>query len=391
MPNCFPSNARNRRQLRNVLERALSQLDAGLSGGGVVANLEETFLQWIGAGHALAVSSGTAAIEVALRAAGVGPGDEVITSSYDWGAAAGAILRCGATPVFADVDWKTGAIDANCVRPLVTPRTTALVVTHLAGCPANLDGLMEVAQRHKLFVLEDACQALGARYRARPVGAWGDAAAFSFGPAKLLSVGEGGMLVVRDAGVRRRAVQVSQHPLRQLAQTGELGWGDLAMNARIHPLAAALAIAQWPAWPRRLRTRRRHCKQLSKLLTPLVGLYPPNDPEYGEHAFHRYVLLIEDAHQVAPFISGLLRRGIAANAGPIEQPLHLRALPFRASFRATECPVAERRCRHTVGIELPWFQVTLGRLGQLAARIAAAWEEVQSASTTGGLRCPLKS
>lgn len=342
--------------MRRAVLNVLRHWDLTPTGGQLVRDLEETFSRYMMGAHALAVSSGTAALEVALRAAQVGPDDEVVLPAYDWGAATGAVLRCGAKPVFADVDPSTTALDAGSLAARITRRTVAVVVTHWAGCPANLDPILTVARRHGLFVLEDCAQALGALYHSRPVGSFGDAAAFSFGWGKLVCAGEGGMLVFQDNALWRRAVGLSQHPVRQV-RDGADGLGDLALNARMHPLAAALVLAQWEMWPRWLERRRRNCLYLSRRLRGLAGVCAPCDPPYGRHSFHRYFIGLPNetvAIQVAQVLNSL---GFPVNSGYICRPLHLRE-PFQGSYALGHCPQAERRCRAALGIEADWTRVS---------------------------------
>ncbi len=348
------SSQSERRTRERAVRAVLRQWDELTpAGAGPIRELEARFAGWLGTPYVLAMSSATAAIEVALRAAGIGPGDEVILSAYDWGAAAGAVLRVGAQPVFADVELRTGILDPSSVNKRLTARTTGLVVTHLFGCPAPMDELLRIAERHALFVLEDCAQALGARYRDRSVGTFGHAAAFSFGWGKLLSAGEGGILVLHDAELFRRAVGLSQHPLRQMRDTGTMEpWGDLAMNARMHPVAAAMVLAQWEALPHRLERRRRICRQLSWMLRRIPQLVPPDDPPLGVHAFHRYspVIIAEDADAGA-IAQALAACGFPVHRGYIPVPLHLRSM-FRTAYREGDCPQAERRCRSALGIDL---------------------------------------
>jgi dTDP-4-amino-4,6-dideoxygalactose transaminase len=322
-------------------------------GGGPIRELEERFCTWLGGRYTLATGSATSAIEVALRAAGIGPGDEVILSAYDWGAAAGAVLRCGARPVFADIELKTATLDPESVQACLSPRTVALVITHLYGCPADMERLLALARRHHLFVLEDCAQALGAHYRGRPVGGFGDAAAFSFGWGKLLSAGEGGMLVLRDESLWRRALGLSQHPLRQFRDAGTTEpYGDLALNARMHPLAAAMVLAQWETWPSQLHQRRSACLRLSEMLRDIPQIEPPQDPPGSLHTFHRYsILILADGITAADIVSPLAALGFPVHPDYVRTPLHLRSL-LRDDTRQGKCPQAERRCRSSFGLDL---------------------------------------
>lgn len=337
------------------------------AGGEPIHALEEVFSKYLGLPHALAVSSGTAGLEVALRAAGVGAGDEVVLPAYDWGAAAGAVLRCGARPLFADVDAATATLDPASLEARITDRTVAVVVTHLAGCPADLDSILKAAQRRSLLLIEDCAQALGTQYRGRPVGSFGHAAVFSFGWGKLVSAGEGGIVVFRNGDLWRRAVGLSQHPLRQLRE-GVNGLGDLAMNARMHPLAAAIILAQWELWPKWLERKRAACLELSRRLSDLDGLVAPADPPHGKHSFHRYVLVLPDEAVASKLVHSLSAMGWPVYGSPIVEPLHLRE-PFRGDYQPGDFPHAERRCRASMLVAADWTRATRGYLRKLAEAI----------------------
>lgn len=331
------------------------------AGGEVIRAVERRLEEYVG-GHAVAVSSGTVAIEVGLRALGIGSGDEVVVSPYDWGATTGAVLRCGAKPVFADIDPRTATMAPASLAARIGPRTKAVVVTHWAGCPADLDGVLELARRHRLFVLEDCAQALGATYRDRPVGSFGDAAVFSFGWGKLVCAGEGGALVFRREELWRKAVGLSQHPLRQFRE-GAWGLGDLAMNARMHPLAAALVLAQWDRWPGWLERRRRACLYLSSQLRGWRGVAVPFDPPHGQHSFHRYVLRFDRTSVALHVLELLSKQGWAAAAAFPQQPLHHR---LRPRGRRDRCPEAERACQGSIVLDLDWCKVSRAELEDLA-------------------------
>lgn len=366
-PVSLPAGRRSAAVRRAVLEVLRDWERLTPSGGELIRAVEERFSTYLGLPHALAVASGTAGLEAALRAAGVGAGDEVVLPAYDWGAAAGAVLRCGAKPVFADIDPLTATLDPVSFEAGITSRTVAVVVTHLAGCPADLDSILAVARKRGLFVLEDCAQALGTQYRGRPVGSFGDAAVFSFGWGKLVCAGEGGLVAFRDGDLWQRAVGLSQHPLRQLRE-GVNGFGDLAMNARMHPLAAAMILAQWPVWPQRLERRRAACLEFSRRLAGLDGLVAPVDPPHGKHSFHRYALALPNEAVTSQLVYSLSAMGWPVSGSPIIEPLHLRA-PFRGHYQPGDFPQAERRCRASMLVAPDWSRVARAYLRRLADAI----------------------
>lgn len=337
------------------------------AGGEIIQTLEKTLAAYSGVPHTLAVANATMAIEVALRAAGLGPGDEIVLPAVDWGAAAGAVLRLGAKPVFADVEPLTATLDATSLEACTSSRTAGVVVTHWAGCPANLDEILRLAQRRGLFVLEDCAQALGTLCHDRPVGSFGHAAVWSFGWGKLICAGEGGLVAFRDRDLWRRAVGLSQHPLRQLRERA-MEVGDLALNARMHPLAAAMITSQWPIWPRRLERKRRVCLELSRRLSRVGGLMVPGDPPWGRHSFHRYVIGLPDEADASSLIRVLSAEGFPVFGSPVAEPLHLRE-PFRADYRPGDCPQAERYCRTSIVAAMGWLRVSPAYLRAFAAAV----------------------
>ena len=188
------------------------------------------------------MSSGTAGLHLALLALGIGAGDEVIVPSFTFIAAANAIRYVGAVPVFVDIDPVTLNMDPECVATAITPRTRALMVVHTFGCPADMGALLEIAERHGLKVIEDACEAIGAEYRGRKVGTFGDAGVFAFYPNKQITTGEGGMVVVRDA-----EVAASIRSLRNQGRRPTDDWfehSELGYNYRISEMNCALGLTQ---------------------------------------------------------------------------------------------------------------------------------------------------
>lgn len=362
-----------KREIAKAVMEVLERWDTLTAAGGQpIRSLEEEFATQLGVPHVVSLSSGTMAIEVALRAAGVGPGDEVIIPAYDWGASAGAILRCGATPVLADICPVRATVNPEAVETAISSRTHAVIITHLFGCPADMDALVVVAKRHGLFVIEDCCQALGASLHGRPIGTFGDAAVYSFGWGKIICAGEGGMLTFQAAELRRRAIRISQHPIRQRLDTGDEDLGDLACNGRIHPIAAALARVQLKALPSRIVRRHKACLYLSQQLMRLPGVVAVEDPPDGHHAFHRYSPLLDSADAV---VERLSQAGWAVHRGYLK-PLYLRE-PFRGRYSHDEFPGAERRLRESIGIELSWDGVRRRELDRVVSVFARALGNVK--------------
>lgn len=323
---------------------------ASLSGNGPIAELEARMARWLGIPFALAVPSGTMGLWIALRAAGVGPGDEVILSPYDWGAGVAAVCALGAQPVFADIHPETFTLDPESAARRVTGRTRALIATHLFGHPADLEGLIAVARAHGLALIEDAAQALGARYRGRLVGTWGDFGVFSLGVGKAINAGEGGIVVAREEDRYLAVLQASQHPLRQ--RRHGLAENPFAFNGRMHPLAALLALLQFEGLEDRIARHRAVARAVSEALATLPGLRPPMEAPGCEHVFSHYSLSYQGAAWGGlprdRAVAALQAAGIPIVEGPIRVPL-----PHRLG-RPDPCPVAERRCaQEEVELALP--------------------------------------
>ncbi len=181
-----------------------------LTQGPIVEEFEEAFALFIGTEYAIAVNSGTAALHVALLAAGVGEGDEVITTPFSFIATGNSILFCGARPVFVDIDENTFNINPNIIEQKITPRTKALLVVHLFGQSCEMDRITQICQRHRLILIEDACQAHGAEYQGRKVGSFG-IGCFSFYPTKNMTTGEGGMITTDDKELADKARMIRNH------------------------------------------------------------------------------------------------------------------------------------------------------------------------------------
>ena len=208
---------------------------------GYLARFEQAFASYLGVGHAMATSSCTGALHLALMALGVGPGDEVLVPEVTWIATASAVVYTGAKPVFVDIDPDTWCMDPDCVRRSITPRTKVIMPVHLYGHPTDMRAIMQLAEAHGLRVLEDAAPALGAEVEGRKVGSFGDVACFSFQGAKIMTCGEGGMLVTNDPQLLERARYLNDHgrdPHRAFVNTA------IGYKYKMSNLQAALGLGQ---------------------------------------------------------------------------------------------------------------------------------------------------
>jgi len=268
--------------------------------GAQVEQFEEEFAAFCGARFAVGVDSGTSAIELCLRALDVGPGDEVITAANSFVATAMAISHVGATPVFVDVDPVTRTITGEGVGAAVRPRTRAVIPVHLYGHPADMEAIGEVADRHSLVVVEDACQAHGARYRGRRVGSMGSAAAFSFYPSKNLgALGDGGMVVTSDEAVARRVRR-----LRNYGQTVKNHSAEVGYNRRLDELQAAVLrvkLRHLDAWN---VARAGLAADYGQVLAELAAVALPAPAEWADPVWHLYVVNVEARDRVRRELSG---------------------------------------------------------------------------------------
>ncbi|MBX3155904.1 MAG: DegT/DnrJ/EryC1/StrS family aminotransferase [Deltaproteobacteria bacterium] len=271
-----------------------------LTCGPLVARFEQAFAAWCGAPFASVCSSGTSALHLAYAALGIGPGDEIITTPITFSATAAAAYYVGATVRIADVDPRTGNLAPASVAPLITPRTRAIVAVHLGGLPADMAELRALARSRNLFLVEDACHALGATYAGRRVGADdSDAVVFSFHPVKHLTTGEGGAVIVRDAAAKKRVDRLRQHgivrePGAWAYEVQELGW-----NYRLSDIACALGLAQLSKLDGFLAARRALAAHYR---AELARVFPGDDrisapPEFAdrESAYHLFAVAIDFA------------------------------------------------------------------------------------------------
>jgi perosamine synthetase len=334
-------------------ELVLEVLRSGrLSLGPAIDRFEELFAERVGAPHAVAVSSGTAGLHLLCHAAGIGPGDEVITSPYTFVASANCFLFEGATPVFADVDPATLNLDPAAVEAAISERTKAVVAVDIFGYPCDLDELRTLCERHGLTLIDDACQALGAEYNGRPVGAHGPSAVFAFYPNKQLATGEGGLVTTHSEDEWRL--------LRSLRNQGRSyeggGWFEhprLGFNYRWTDIQAAIGIAQLEKLDRILDLRRRAAERYTDLLRDVDGVEPPLADDV-DHVRSWFVYV----PKLAP---GLDRDRVLAalRADGIQTAEYLPCVhlqPYmreRYGFREGMFPVAEEAARRTFA--LPFF------------------------------------
>lgn len=374
------------REERNLLD-VLRSREWGTHGGGrMLPEFEQKFAAYQHAAHAVAVANGSVALETAFFAADFQPGDEVITTPYTFIATTTAILRSGARPVYVDVEPDTYQIDASQIEGAITERTKAIVPVHLGGRPVDMDQVLDVAARHHLIVIEDACQAWGAEWRGKRVGALGDAGTFSFQTSKNVTAGEGGIVVTNRRDVFERCWSyrnVGRVPGGAWYQHEILGW-----NYRLTEFQAAILLAQLERLPEHTRQRTASARYLDEQLAAIPGIAPMRrDERVTQNAWHLYMFRYDPAgfHGLprARFLEALQAEGIPASPGykePLSQvPAVQRAIqatfgPGAAPWTPPALPVAERACA-VEGIWLPQ-NVLLGERADMDD-VVAAIEKVQ--------------
>jgi len=345
-----------------AIQAVVEVLRSGWLGTGPrVAAFEQEFAKYIGTPFAVAVGSCTAALHLALRLVGVGPGDEVITTPLTFAATANVIVHVGARPVFADVDPRTGNLDPEAAQAAVTARTKAILVVHYTGRPCDMDAFLGLAQRHGLFIIEDAAHALEAFYKGRKIGTLGDLAAFSFYPTKSLTTGEGGMLTTSVESWAERARILRLHGLSRDAwrRYSEEKFPDYEVlepgyKYNMTDIQAAMGLAQIPYLAQWLRRREQFWRLYNEGLRDLEGISLPVEEEHIIHARHLYTIRINPRE--APFhrdtlITLLHRAGIGT--GIHYKALHLHRFYQEAfGYRPGMFPYAEQISEETISLPL---------------------------------------
>lgn len=329
----------------DILARIADVLDGmQLFLGPNVQALEAEFAAYCGTRFAVATSSGTSALQLALRAAGVGPGDEVVTVAHTFIATAGAIIQAGATPVFVDVDPETYLIDANRIEAAITPRTQAIVPVHLYGRLCDMEAIEDVARRHGLAVVEDACQAHGARRDGRAAGAWGRAGCFSFYFSKNLGAyGETGIITTDDAELDETIRQLRDHGSASKYQHAI--FGD---NARPDEIQAAILRAKLPHLDRWNAARQQHAAAYRRALAGAAQVRCAAEAPAGEHVYHQFVVEVVDRDAVR---QRLLDRGVESGIHyPV--PIHRQEAWRRYSDVAYSLPRTEQAAERILSLPM---------------------------------------
>jgi len=313
-------------------------------GGPFVAGFEKAMGAYLGGAHCVGVASGTDALILALRAAGIAPGDEVITSTFTFFATAGAVANAGATPVFADIDPDTLNIDAAQVESKISQKTKAVIPVHLFGQCADMASLLDLAEKHGLRLIEDCAQALGARHKDRPAGTLGHAAAVSFYPTKNLGgAGDGGMVITHDAALAERVRLLRNHGQNDAYRHAAVG-----TNSRLDALQAAVLnvkLKHLDVWNDQRRARAAY---YSGQLANVPEITTPSEQKGNYHVYHVYAIRIPERDAA---LDSLRAKGIGcAVFYPV--PLHRQPCFAHLGYDQDACPVASQACSETLALPI---------------------------------------
>jgi dTDP-4-amino-4,6-dideoxygalactose transaminase len=331
--------------LRSQVDAAIANVfdNTNFINGKQVTELEQAVAKYLGCKHAVGVASGTDALLLALRAAGVGPGDEVITTPFSFFATAGAIANAGAKPVFVDIDGENFNIDASQIEKAVTPKTKVIMPVNLFGQSADLDPIMEVARKHGVKVIEDAAQSISARYKDRMSGTVGDFGCFSFYPTKNLgAAGDGGMIVTND--------DESEAVLRKLkfhGGTDEYHHDLIGFNSRLDTVQAALLLVKLPHLDEWSDGRRANARFYTEAFGGL-NVKTPKVEDYAHHIFNQYTLNVDGRDDLA----GHLKAKEVGCKVYYPKPLHLQPCFGHLGYKKGDFPVAERTAERAISIPI---------------------------------------
>jgi dTDP-4-amino-4,6-dideoxygalactose transaminase len=332
------------RQIQEAIDRVLSR--AWYILGEELAGFEEDFSSYIGTRYGVGVNSGSDALLLALRALGIGKGDEVLTVSHTFIATVDGIVRNNAEPVFVDIDRDTFCIDPSKIEEKITQRTKAIVPVHLYGHPADMTPILEIAKKHDLFVIEDACQAHGAEYRGQKVGGIGDAGCFSFYPAKNLGAyGDGGLVVTNNSEIAEK--------LKMLRNYGQRRKHDhvlVGINSRLDEIQAAVLRVKLKYLDRWNEKRRETARQYTEHLSG-AAIVTPVEKKYARHVYHQYVIKSKQRDTLQQHLSQSRIQTQVHYPTAVHKQTAYRDLGFDVHL-----PVTERICGEILSLPIhPWL------------------------------------
>jgi perosamine synthetase len=327
-----------------------------LTTGPKIAEFEKMVADYVGAKYAVAISNGTSALHAACFAAGIQPGDEVITTPLTFAASSNCVLYCGGTPVFADVDLKTYNIDPEDIRRKITDKTKAIIAVHLAGQPCDMDEIHKIAKEHDLLVIEDGAHALGSVYKGKKVGTLSDMTTFSFHPVKPITTGEGGMIVTDNEEFYQKMMLFRSHGITRdenLMTRNDGSWFyqqlDLGYNYRITDIQCALGCSQMRKLDRFLARRKEIVTRYNEAFADCENIIIPYQLPETESGWHLYIVQVKNCDRRKVF-EALREHGIAVNVHYI--PVYLHPYYQEHGYKDVHCRNAEEVYSHIISLPL---------------------------------------
>lgn len=343
-----------------------------LTQGPRTAEFEQLVAEHVGVAHASATSSATTGLHLALAALDVSPGDEVIIPDLSFPATANVIAQQGAIPIFVDITLDDYGMNPDHIEAAITPRTKAIMPVHAFGLVADMDPINAVAERHGIPVVEDAACALGAEYHGRPAGSLGTAGVFSFHPRKVITTGEGGMVVTANASLAERMSVLRSHGA--VRGSRYLSFVDVGFNYRLSDVLGAIGVVQMGRLPAILRGRRERAEMYAELLEGIDGVTAPTVPSGRTHTYQSYVVLLDEDIDRDGVIDEMRSRGIETTLGTYS--MHLQPV-FRERYSISDSAMPNATRAHRSALTIPLYS----QLGESdLERVALALRESVSAS-----------
>lgn len=306
------------------------------------SRLEKQVAEYVGARYGIGVANGTDALFLSLKACGIGPGDEVITTPFTFFATAEVIANIGATPVFVDIDEESYNMDPAKIEEAITPKTKAIIVVHLFGRAAQMDSIMDLAKQHNLYVIEDACQAIGTKYKGKGIGSIGDLACFSFFPSKNLGAfGDAGMIVTSDDKLNERLLLLRNHGSKVRYYHSMLGY-----NSRLDEMQAAILLEKFKFLDDFIEKRIEIAKKYNAQFDGLVKT--PKVLDNFEHTFHQYCIETSERDELMK----VLEKSGIASAIYYPVPLHLQEALRYLGYRKGDFPVSEKVAENIMALPI---------------------------------------
>jgi dTDP-4-amino-4,6-dideoxygalactose transaminase len=338
--------AQIKEEIHSAIQKVLDKQSFIL--GEELEQFEQEFSNYVGSKFGIGVNSGTDALYIAVNALGIGKGDEVITVSNTFISTVDAIVRNGARPIFLDVNPVTYTIDVTKIEDKITEKTKAILLVHLYGHPADINPIMEIAEKHGLFVIEDACQAHGAEYAGKKAGNIGNIGCFSFYPSKNLGAyGDSGMVVTSDEKIAEKMKM-----LRNYGQPEKYHSDFIGLNSRMDEVQAAILRTKLKYLDKWNNRRRRVAKLYNELLRDVNSIATPKEEEYAKHVYHLYVIRCRARDKLQRF---LLENGVQSQIHyPI--PVHRQAAYVKLGFDE-HLPITEAVCKEVLSLPMhPWLK-----------------------------------